>query len=388
MANVAEACLVPGVDVMGVASLAECLAAVTGEPRPDPPDYAPLHEDPARPVHAIFAPTDGVDLSDVRGQASARWCAEVAAAGGHHLFLEGPAGAGKTMLAERMAGLLPDLDFTRSIEVSQIHSIAGLLHRDDPLRVRPPYVAPHHSDTVASIVGGGSKVIRPGAISLAHRGLLFLDEAPEFKPSVHDALRQPLESGQVSIRRSEGAASFPARFQLVLAANPCSCGKPQGGHDGCECRPHDTKRYRERISGPVRDRIDMHHKVNPVSAAEMRQSVSESGSSSATRARVEEARARQRHRFAGTPWQTNGELPGFEFRRRCALDCDVSYVLEDFVMRGKLTQRGAERVARMCWTLADLAGRAVPGIADVHESLNLRDGRFGDDLNRRRGRSG
>ena len=134
------------------------------------------------------------------------------------------------------------------------------MHRDEPLRVRPPYVAPHHSDTVASIVGGGSKVIRPGAISLAHRGLLFMDEAPEFKPSVHDALRQPLESGQVSIRRSEGAAVFPARFQLVLAANPCLCGRPQTGQSGCECRPNETRRYQERISGPVRDRIDMHHR--------------------------------------------------------------------------------------------------------------------------------
>lgn len=387
MANVAEACLVPGVNVVGVASLAECIALLTGQPRPETPEYAPLHEEPPRAATGMLLPADGVDLSDVRGQETARWCVEVAAAGGHHLFLEGPPGAGKTMLAERLPGLLPDLDLTRSLEVSQIHSVAGLLARDEPLRTRPPYVAPHHSDTVASIVGGGSKVIRPGAISLAHRGLLFMDEAPEFKPSVHDALRQPLESGQVSIRRADGAAVFPAQFQLMLAANPCGCGRANGKYGACECTPQQTRRYRERVSGPIRDRIDMHHIVNPVTVPEMRQGATEHGSTSATRDRVAEARARQRQRFAGTPWQTNCDVPGFEFRRRCPLDGEVSLVLEEFVMRGKLTQRGADRVVRLSWTLADLAGRKAPGLVEVRGALDLRDARFGDELTRRRGRT-
>jgi magnesium chelatase family protein len=288
------------------------------------------------------------------------------------------------MLAERMPGLLPELGFERSLEVSQIHSVAGLLSRDEPLRTRPPYVAPHHSDTVASIVGGGSKVIRPGAISLAHRGVLFMDEAPEFKPSVHDALRQPLESGQVSIRRSEGAALFPAKFQLVLAANPCECGGARGKHGSCSCRPQQTMRYRERVSGPVRDRIDMHHQVAPVSVAEMRQPVGGSGTTAATADRVRAARERQRRRFDGTPWQTNCDPPGFEFRRLCPLDADATLLLEDFVARGKLTQRGAERVARLAWTLADLHARPKPADGDVREALALRDDRFGHDLGRRR----
>lgn len=380
MGNVAEACLVGDIDVVGVSSLAECLAVLTGEPQPETPDYAPLHEAPSGRTAGddLFAPPPGVDLADVRGQASARWSVEVAAAGGHHLYLLGPAGSGKTMLAARMTGLLPDLDFAEAIEVSQIHSLAGVLHRDDPLRTRPPFVAPHHSDSVPAVVGGGSKQIRPGAISLAHRGLLFMDEALEFKPSVHDALRQPLETGQVSIRRSEGAAQFPARFQLVLAANPCTCGKPQVA-GGCACRPTDQRRYQERISGPVLDRIDIHHQVRPASAAELRQPVGESAATAPTRDRVAEARERQRHRLAGTPWRTNCDVPGFEFRRLCRLDADVAYVLEDFVMRGKLTQRGADRVARLSWTLADLAGRASPGSDEIHAALNLRDGRYGGD---------
>lgn len=384
MSNVAEACLVPGVDVAGVASLAECVALLTGEPVAETLDYAPLHEEPARAVGALHVPADGIDLADVRGQEVARWCVEVAAAGGHHLFLEGPPGAGKTMLAERLPGLLPDLDVERSLEVSQIHSVAGLLARDQPLLVRPPYVAPHHSDTVASIVGGGSKVIRPGAISLAHRGVLFLDEAPEFKPSVHDALRQPLESGQVSIRRSEGAAQFPARFQLVLAANPCECGGARGKHGSCSCRPQQTTRYRARVSGPVRDRIDMHHQVSPVSVPEMRRPGGERESTVATAARVLDARERQRRRFAGTPWQTNCDPPGFEFRRLCPLAPDAVLLLEDVVARGRLTQRGAERVGRLAWTLTDLGARSQPTDAEVREALALRDDRFGHDLGRRR----
>lgn len=387
MANVGEASLVQGINVVGVASLAECLALLTGQPSPATPAYAPLPEAPHQAEAGSFAAAPDVDLSDVRGQAGARWCVEVAAAGGHHLFLEGPAGAGKTMLAVRMVGLLPDLDFAQAIEVSQIHSVAGLLRRDEPLRVRPPYVAPHHSDSVAAVIGGGSKHIRPGAISLAHRGLLFLDEALEFRPSVHDALRQPLETGQVSIRRSETAAAFPARFQLVMAANPCACGKAQSGPGRCECRPNDKRRYQDRISGPVRDRIDMHHEVRAVSPAELRQPVGAEASTAATRARVEEARARQRRRFTGTPWRTNCDVPGFELRRRCPLGADVGLALEDLLMRGKLTQRGADRVVRLSWTLADLAGLDRPGRTEVRRAIGLRDGRFGDDLHSRRGQS-
>jgi magnesium chelatase family protein len=375
--NAAEARLVDGLEVVGVRSLAECMAILSGKEPPDEPDQPPLHEDlgGSYPPRSRF---DAADLSDVRGQAQARWCVEVAAAGGHHLFLEGPPGAGKTMLAERFAPLLPDLDLVQSIEVSKIHSVAGLLSRDVPRVLRPPFLAPNHTDTVASVVGGGTRLIKPGAISLAHRGVLFLDEAPEFKPSVHDALRQPLESGEISIRRAEGSAKFPAGFLLICAANPCPCGYGYGKGLRCTCSADKVRRYRARISGPVRDRIDISHTVLPVNRAEMRQPVGVDGSTASVGARVTAARQRQRARFDGLPWTTNGEVPGYEFRRVCRLDPDAAALIEEAVGGGRLTQRGADRVTRVAWTIADLAGCDAPRPSHVFEALYLRtDGLVG-----------
>ncbi|MEP6664973.1 MAG: YifB family Mg chelatase-like AAA ATPase [Nocardioidaceae bacterium] len=377
--NVAEARLVPGVQVTGVRSLAECVALLTGADPAEEDVLPPVPEfDASEPA---WREVEEADLADVRGQTQARWCVEVAAAGGHHLFLEGPPGAGKTMLAERFAPLLPDLSLEASIEVSKIHSIAGLLSRDDPLVTRPPFLAPNHNDTVPSVIGGGSRMIRPGAISLAHLGVLFLDEAPEFRPSVHDSLRQPLESGRISIRRADGAASFPARFQLILAANPCPCGRGEVSKIACQCEAMKSRRYQQRISGPVRDRIDIFHKVLPVSRAEMLQEIGPAGCTAAVRARVREARERQRQRYRGTPWLVNADVPGAEFRRRCPLPPDVARQIEEAVAHGLLTQRGADRVARMTWTLCDLAGGDVPGVPHVKEALHLRtDGIAGESF--------
>ena len=369
--NVAEAQLVGALEVIGVRSLRECLAVLNGEDPPAEVEALPPPPEFSGPV----LPTkrcDDMDLTDVKGQAHARWCVEVAAAGGHHLFFEGPPGAGKTMLAERFPALLPDLDLGQAIEVSKIHSVAGLLTRELPLVTRPPFLAPNHTDTVPSVIGGGSRVIKPGAISLAHLGVLFLDEAPEFRPTVHDALRQPLESGEISIRRADGAARFPANFQLVLAANPCPCGQAASRDDSCRCDFMKKRRYQERISGPVRDRIDIHHTVYPVSRAEMYQDVAARGSTAAVAARVLEARARQRARFAGMPWLTNADVPGLEFRRRCPLDADLSQPIEEGVASGWLTQRGADRVARMAWSVADVTKRPAPDRTCVEEALFLR----------------
>jgi magnesium chelatase family protein len=371
-ANVAEARLVGGVEVSGVSTLEECVALLRGDEPSGHEAGLALYDDDATGYSTLRPVNEEVDLADVRGQRTARWCVEVAAAGGHHLFLKGPPGAGKTMLAERFPRLLPDLDLEQSIEVSQIHSVAGLLSRSEPRITRPPYLAPNHTDTVPSVLGGGSRLVKPGAISLAHHGVLFMDEAPEFRPTVHDALRQPLESGEISIRRAEGAARFPARFQLILAANPCPCGFFGIKGTSCDCQPIRVRRYHDRISGPVRDRIDITHTVLPLSRAEMRQPVGSEHATAAVADRVLEARARQDTRFVDLPWRTNGEVPGYEFRRRCPLPADVVYAVEDEVLDGKLTQRGADRVNRLAWTLADLAGCDRPSMPHVQEALWLR----------------
>lgn len=370
-ANAVEASLIDGVRVLGVRSLVECIALLRGEEPPVEEELEPWLAD-AEPRTVRPRHEDEADLLDVRGQHLARWCVEVAAAGRHHLFLEGPPGSGKTMLAERSPKLLPELEVWQSIETTQVHSLAGLLSRDDPRVSRPPYQAPNHADTVPSVIGGGGRLIKPGAISLAHHGVLFLDEALEFRPSVHDALRQPLESGEISIRRADGAARFPARFQLIMAANPCPCGMAWGKGRECICVPSKRRQYRERLSGPVRDRIDIVNEVLPVSRAEMRQQVGSSGSSQQVAARVAEARLRAKARFAELPWLTNAEVPGFEFRRRCPLPADVTRPIEDLVAIGRLTQRGADRVARLAWTVADLGGRDRPALVDVDEALFLR----------------
>ncbi|HET7530636.1 MAG TPA: YifB family Mg chelatase-like AAA ATPase [Mycobacteriales bacterium] len=367
-ANAAEAALVSGADVFAVGSLAELCRWLRG----DLPDDA-LRVEPGR-ADAVDLP-DLPDLADVVGQDHGRRALEVAAAGAHHLLLLGPPGVGKTMLAERLPGILPPLERDEALEVTGIHSVAGRLPAGYPLVAHPPFYAPHHSTTLAAVVGGGSGIAGPGAVSLAHRGVLFLDEAPEFSPRVLDALRQPLESGQVVLARAAGVAQYPCRFLLVLAANPCPCAA--GGRDleasDCRCTAQVRRRYTARLSGPLRDRIDLTVELGPVSRAVL-VAGSAGESTAVVRERVLAARDRARARLAGTPWTTSGEVPGPVLRRRWPLGADAMAPIRRATARGTLSTRGIDRVLRVSWTLADLAGLDRPGLGEVEEALALRSG--------------
>lgn len=369
-ANAAEAALVPDLEIVSAASLAGLLARLRGEPMPHEPPDSPDAPDAAS-ISSPRQPQE-LDLADVLGQPAARRALEVSAAGGHHLYLLGPPGGGKTMLAERLPTILPSLERAAALEATAIHSVAGVLPPDCPLVTHPPFCGPHHTATKAAIVGGGSGQVRPGAASLAHLGVLFLDEAPEFASGVLDALRQPLESGEVGVFRSGAVARFPARFTLVLAANRCPCAR--SGQGECVCTPHQIRRYQSRLSGPLLDRVDLNLEMLPVPRSEMLHDRQYVESSSAVAERVAEARLRATRRFAGTPWRANGEVPGKELRSRYAPTREALACVEADMERGLLSARGLDRVVRVAWTLTDLADRDRPGATEVQLALSLRKG--------------
>lgn len=360
--NAAEAQLVPGAEVVPAAHLTEVMAA-----------YG-LHLDvPAEvlgsplPCEAPPPTVEAPDLRDVIGQSDARFALEVAAAGGHHVVMVGPPGAGKTMLAYRLPTILPDLSDDDAVAVTSIHSVSGTFTPSHGLIRRPPFEAPHHTASPVAIIGGGSGVPRPGAVSRAHCGALFLDEAPEFPPSVLQTLRQPLESGEVVLHRAHAAARYPARFQLVMAANPCPCGAGVQ----CECPGGVRRRYLARLSGPLLDRVDIRMDVRRVTRAMA--VLGDGGETSAdVAARVAEARRRQAARFAALPWSLNSGAPGRWLRD--GLPSGVRTALEKKVHSGTLTMRGLDRVLRLSWTLADLAGVEGPDLSHVGAALTLRTG--------------
>ncbi|MEW2273774.1 YifB family Mg chelatase-like AAA ATPase [Streptomyces sp. SID685] len=383
----AEAALVPGVSVLGVRSLRQLIAVLAEEPVPEEEPDELGRPDPllaglrvpgtgaATGMHSLAAQHDSEhDLADVVGQTSARTAVEVAAAGGHHLFLEGPPGAGKTMLAERLPAVLPTLTREESLEVTAVHSVAGLLPPGKPLIDIAPYCAPHHSATMQSLVGGGPGIARPGAVSLAHRGVLFLDEASEFHSQTLDALRQPLESGHVVIARSAGVVRFPARFLMVLAANPCPCGRFSQRDALCECPPSAIRRYQARLSGPLLDRVDLRVEIDPVTRAQLTAPGARGESTATVADRVRAARERTAARLTGTPWRTNSEVPGRELRSRFQAGSGAMDEAERNLERGVLTARGIDRVLRVAWTVADLVGHDRPDATDVALALQLRTG--------------
>jgi magnesium chelatase family protein len=397
-ANAAEAALVPGLRVAGAPTLAALLAWLRGEqgggaelvasavtaeaPGPAPggtrgpgreaPAGTPMIE-PGQPEQRgrPREPRPRPDLSEVLGQPIARRAAEICAAGGHHMSLLGPPGAGKTMLAERLPTVMPVLDRAAALEVTSIHSVAGTLPAGSPLMTEPPFCAPHHTATKAAIVGGGSGILHPGAASLAHRGCLFLDEAPEFARDVLDALRQPLESGEVVVARSGLTARFPARFTLVLAANPCPCAKGAATGVVCSCTPATRRRYLARLSGPLLDRVDVKVELLPVGRAELLSDRHFAESSPAVAARVAAARERTAARLKGTPWRLNAEVPGSELRRAFPPSPGSLAPVERAMDLGQISARGVDRVIRVAWTLADIAGIARPTVSETSYALGL-----------------
>lgn len=317
--------------------------------------------------------TDLLDFADVAGQPRARFAAEVAATGGHHLLLIGPPGAGKTMIASRLPTILPPLTQEESLEVTAIHSIADGLNSRSAMSRVAPIIAPHHSASRASIVGGGGRTIVPGAISLANRGVLFIDEAPECAVGILDSLRQPLESGSITIARQVGSVTFPAKFLLVLAANPCPCGKFTGKGHGCTCSSLQVRRYLGKLSGPLMDRIDIRVTVDPVGRVDL-DSRDLGESSEVIRTRVMAARAIAAERFKNQPWKLNSEIPARALRLDYRPEKAAMNFLHDELDKERITARGLHKTIRLAWTLADLEGHPVPTITDVQQAFQLRDG--------------
>ncbi|WP_223690261.1 YifB family Mg chelatase-like AAA ATPase [Leifsonia poae] len=376
-ASEVEARLVEGIEVTAVASLRAAAIWHGGDLQPDAVEPAPLFRSSAS------EPDDDavdLDMADVVGNDEVVDALVVAAAGGHHVSMVGPPGAGKTMLAARLPTILPDLTDEQALEVTSIRSLTGSWIGGELAR-RPPFEAPHHTASPASLVGGGSGRIVPGAIVRASHGVLFLDEAAEFPGRVLDALRQPLESGSITIHRANGRATFPARFQLVLASNPCPCGRYGSVDDECTCTPIARRRYFGRISGPLLDRVDIRLTLRRLGLAALRGANSRSetlppGQSSLDlRHRVVQARCVAAERLSGTPWRRNADVPGQWLRsagRRLAPS--TLAVLDRALERGSITMRGYDRTLRLAWTLADLDTAASPGAHHIGAALFLRRG--------------
>ncbi|MEN9989854.1 MAG: hypothetical protein RL508_833 [Actinomycetota bacterium] len=364
--NLAEANLVDGIDVLGCSSLLQLVNYLKSEGQ--------LVRQVSQPVDSAShnAAPQLLDLSQVVGQDEAVGGLIVAAAGGHHISMIGAPGSGKTMLAERLPTILPRLSIEESLEVAAVESIVGMARLERGLSLQPRFQAPHHSASVAAIIGGGNSLPKPGAVSKAHHGVLFLDEAPEFQVNVLEALRESLESGQVQVNRSAGSATFPAQFQLVLAANPCPCGNFGVIGKDCRCGVLRRRRYGARLSGPLRDRLDIRLDIQPISVSAVAGLANGVTTSAQALERVSGARMAAAERLSAWGYTRNAQMPGPILKANFNPGRKAIAQLDRHLAAGKTSMRGYDRCLRVAWTIADLEGATSPTAEHVFQAVTLR----------------